>query len=355
MSGRFFEHWTVKMMFFLMVVVFLLGGSSAATALSSSSAATESDALPDKHQIGSYELPTDPEWAYVEEIDVSEEGIEEQTLHIFQSGEADDFSAGYVRIITRNKPVGGTDELSSSLMPLILSTLTDGYALMNGLVHENDRNTLIFGSHAIEYELRADPELFPVALNMAEGRGENLAFISWLDDALKSGTSNIEGAGVTVISPEGTLFIFSFQDKPTDTGNTAMETLNFVLDSIQENGNDEGTDTSAKGLSYDDYEVASFVEFARSPKKYIGKDIQVSGSVIQVMESPLVRMYLVAQDGNVSHIWYVYSLSFESADRILEDDIVTVYGTFGGLETYTTVMGAGKTVPRIDALFIRLE
>lgn len=42
----------------------------------------------------------------------------------------------------------------------------------------------------------------------------------------------------------------------------------------------------------------------------------------------------------------------EDASRILEDDIVTMYGISSGLCTYTSVMGAEITIPSMLAEYI---
>ena len=41
--------------------------------------------------------------------------------------------------------------------------------------------------------------------------------------------------------------------------------------------------------------------------------------------------------------------------RILEDDIVTMYGYLGGMYTYETVMGSSLTVPLFYAKYISIE
>jgi len=45
----------------------------------------------------------------------------------------------------------------------------------------------------------------------------------------------------------------------------------------------------------------------------------------------------------------------DSGSRILEDDIVTFYGTYGGLYSYESVMGATITVPLVLAQYMDLN
>lgn len=41
--------------------------------------------------------------------------------------------------------------------------------------------------------------------------------------------------------------------------------------------------------------------------------------------------------------------------RILEDDIITIYGELTGEKTYTTVMGASMTIPSFSASYVDIE
>ena len=50
---------------------------------------------------------------------------------------------------------------------------------------------------------------------------------------------------------------------------------------------------------------------------------------------------------------YKYSSSSES--RILEDDIITLYGKSMGTYTYESVLGSPITVPYIDAMYIDIK
>ena len=52
---------------------------------------------------------------------------------------------------------------------------------------------------------------------------------------------------------------------------------------------------------------------------------------------------------------YVNYYSFGDETRVLEDDIVTFYGTFKGLKTYTTVRGDSRTIPEVTAKYIVLK
>lgn len=102
----------------------------------------------------------------------------------------------------------------------------------------------------------------------------------------------------------------------------------------------------------------SYKELARNPKKYEGQMIKFTGKVFQVQEG-LINMYMISvtnkgygyYDDNV----YVNYFSLDDETRVLEDDIVTFYGTFKGLKTYTTVRGDSRTIPEVTAKYIILK
>lgn len=51
---------------------------------------------------------------------------------------------------------------------------------------------------------------------------------------------------------------------------------------------------------------------------------------------------------------YVTYTPKDGESRILEDDIITIYGEMQPLKTYTTVMGASVSIPAIDAKYIEI-
>ena len=57
-------------------------------------------------------------------------------------------------------------------------------------------------------------------------------------------------------------------------------------------------------------------------------------------------------DGNYDHIVYVTASGVKTAGKILEDDMVTVYGKCSGETTYESVMGASITLPSVEAKYI---
>lgn len=101
---------------------------------------------------------------------------------------------------------------------------------------------------------------------------------------------------------------------------------------------------------------------ARDPGGYQGTYCKYTGKVIQVMESNFWGRTIYTLRVNVTKTKYGYEdtiyVNFsQDADspRILEDDIVTIYGTNEGTKTYQTVMGASVTIPEVDAKYIDIQ
>lgn len=91
------------------------------------------------------------------------------------------------------------------------------------------------------------------------------------------------------------------------------------------------------GITYD--------QLARTPDDYNGKKCKFSGKVLQVMESDNIVGIRLAVNSNYNTVLYcMFSQSIISS-RILEDDIITVYGTSSGIYTYESTMRASISIP----------
>lgn len=113
-------------------------------------------------------------------------------------------------------------------------------------------------------------------------------------------------------------------------------------------------------ISKDDF-IASCVEhtyddLARYPDKYKNDHVKFKGKVMQVLESGnnYIEMRINVTQGKYSWddtIYCAYNYSNDEA-KILEDDIITFYGTYNGTVTYTAVLGNKITVPCVIIQFI---
>lgn len=104
----------------------------------------------------------------------------------------------------------------------------------------------------------------------------------------------------------------------------------------------------------------TFKEIARNPEKYVGQKMKFTGEVIQVSEgwfdSVDIRLNITKNEygwyEDTIYCTYTYK---EGEGKILEDDIVTIYGTCEGDYTYTSVMGASVTLPKINIEYITIK
>ena len=90
-------------------------------------------------------------------------------------------------------------------------------------------------------------------------------------------------------------------------------------------------------------------DYARRPKAHENEQITFSAKVVQVIEGSNSCEYRMAVDKDLNSIFYVLLPNDNRTMRVLEDDIVTVVGTFDGLLTYQSTLGAPITIPKCAA------
>lgn len=111
------------------------------------------------------------------------------------------------------------------------------------------------------------------------------------------------------------------------------------------------------------YESLDWKGVSRNPDDFEERYVKFDGRVLQVMEGYLVTEVTekainmssnnyglrVATRGNYDDVVFVI-VSYNDVDdgRILEDDRITVYGQYDGIYDYTTVLGAGQSIPQIQ-------
>lgn len=103
---------------------------------------------------------------------------------------------------------------------------------------------------------------------------------------------------------------------------------------------------------------------ARNPDAHIGDNFVFHGKVLQAMEyetlfsGRTVELRIAVTEDEYG-FWddVVYSsLSLEEGqDRILDDDMITIWGTCRGLKTYIGVLGSAISVPEISIEYYKIE
>ena len=131
-----------------------------------------------------------------------------------------------------------------------------------------------------------------------------------------------------------------------------------INDDTAKNGTNKGNQTTQAQLSESEYKdlckTYAYKELARNPENYKGEKIAMQGQVIQVLESGKNVEMRVNMNGQYEETVYIMYTLKSGEGRILENDIVNIYGTFEGLLTYESVLGAEITLPRIDAEYIEI-
>ncbi|BCV18262.1 hypothetical protein ATOBIA_N05520 [Atopobiaceae bacterium P1] len=155
---------------------------------------------------------------------------------------------------------------------------------------------------------------------------------------------------------------------PTDAYNDGYdEVLTKVMDSIRlgksfnplgEDDSSNSTDATPSTQPKDpaSYEQIPWSDLARTPDTYTGKSISISGRVLQVVEGSELNQLRVATNGDYDDVVLVgYSPQIMNGTRVLEDDQITVLGTYLGTVSYETTMGATKTLPGIYADSVQIN
>lgn len=117
-------------------------------------------------------------------------------------------------------------------------------------------------------------------------------------------------------------------------------------------------------ISEDEYKALCstipYGDIARNPNDYIGQKTVYKGKVIQVQESGndvVLRINVTQGDYGLwdDTIYVDYHKKSDGESRILEDDIVTIYGGFKGIKSYTAVLGNQIAIPHIEAEYIDMN
>jgi hypothetical protein len=97
---------------------------------------------------------------------------------------------------------------------------------------------------------------------------------------------------------------------------------------------------------------------ARAPTQYAGRLVTFQGQVIQVSQDGLfyalrVNVTRGKYDFWKDTIWVDYRAGSGSEPRILEKDIITLWGEFVGIKSYKAVLGQTIQIPHVVARAIQ--
>jgi len=137
-----------------------------------------------------------------------------------------------------------------------------------------------------------------------------------------------------------------------------------IVARIYNNGNiSNGNTSTSKKLSVpkDEYitlcQTYTYDEIARNPDTYKGKPSRFTGKVKQVIESGknITLRISIGEYYLTDIIWVDYIKSNENETRILDDDMVTVFGDLNGLKSYKATLGNTITIPWLKAYYIERQ
>lgn len=134
-----------------------------------------------------------------------------------------------------------------------------------------------------------------------------------------------------------------------ETRETVLETN--ALEKYQNEQSEEDFRQSCSEITYK--------EFMRYPEKHVGDKVKLECKVVQnVMDTDgnldFYRVQTKDDDGYWLGNEYVVIDDRSDHTRILEDDLITIYGRFGGLETIQRVLGQGynSELPVIEMVYV---
>ena len=110
----------------------------------------------------------------------------------------------------------------------------------------------------------------------------------------------------------------------------------------------------------DSCKTYKYKEIARNPDKYVGKNVKFTGEVMQVSEGWFNSVTILLQVTKNEYGWYedtVYcNYTYKDGeDKILEDDIITIYGTCEGDTSYISVLGSSITIPEVNIKYLKIK
>lgn len=195
-------------------------------------------------------------------------------------------------------------------------------------------------------------DMFGEAMDLTWETSGNGFSISIAGDAAPA-TLSEDGNKLSVDAGDGSALVFERSadvpsTPPASTADSSSDSAAAAPAAASTAVDPEEYKASCAEIAYD--------ELARNPGSYEGQDIQIYGQVIQVTEDgdELTLRVATLDDGygyydDVVLVGYIYS---EGESRILEDDMVRVYGSYYGTYTYESTMGGNITVPAISARYI---
>ncbi|MBR5344718.1 MAG: hypothetical protein IK127_02730 [Clostridia bacterium] len=94
--------------------------------------------------------------------------------------------------------------------------------------------------------------------------------------------------------------------------------------------------------------TTNYTDYARHPYLHTNEMIVSTGKVLQVVEGTSKNIYRLAVGSSSDMVLYLTMDPKVSDIRILEDDSITIRGTYKGLYTYSSTRGGDITIPSVS-------
>ncbi|EMF0481555.1 hypothetical protein IDD97_000050 [Enterococcus faecium] len=107
-------------------------------------------------------------------------------------------------------------------------------------------------------------------------------------------------------------------------------------------------DSTPKEVNPADYNTGiTYDTLTRTPDEHIGNKVTLSGEIVQVIEGDDASQYLMAVDQDYDKMVLIEVPTDQLSSRILENDLITIYGVSQGTIDYESTIGGTNTVPAI--------
>lgn len=116
----------------------------------------------------------------------------------------------------------------------------------------------------------------------------------------------------------------------------------------------------------DNYEDIAYTTLSRNPNDYESRCIHFKGEVIQSLEefdsnqtqlrvNTKLSDYTYIDNSYTDDTIYVYVYNYDRNNRILENDIIDIYGIYNGIITYESIFGEKISIPSMIALEYNID
>ena len=121
-----------------------------------------------------------------------------------------------------------------------------------------------------------------------------------------------------------------------------------------------GSGVKSPTMSFQEYQTlcnpVSYDTLARNTEAFRNSYISVSGRVFQIIDNGSYYVYMLDMSTGWDFMQHVFvTFPKDGGPTVLENDRITIYGQGAGTQTYTTVLGAQRTIPKVAGAYITIS